>query len=100
MTGEKGGWIYVLSNRKNGSIYTGVTNNLVRRIGEHREGTGAASSFTRRYYIKRLVYFERRESIADAIDRETKIEKWFRSQKVALIEQENPEWLDLYTSIL
>ena len=95
---ENGGWIYFLSNCPNGTLYVGVTNDLVRRIGEHKEGL--AAGFSRRYYLKRLVYFERYDDITAAIQRETNIKRWPREWKVNLITKDNPEWNDLYQQFL
>jgi putative endonuclease len=89
---EKGGWIYFLSNRPNGTIYVGVTSDLVRRVWEHNEGR--VEGFSRRYCLKRLVYFERNDDIVSAIQRETNIKRWPRAWKVNLITKDNPEWND------
>jgi putative endonuclease len=91
---ENGGWIYFLTNRPNGTLYVGVTNDLTRRVWEHRNGTG--DSFTRKYYLKRLVYFEHHDTIQAAIQRETTIERWPRQWKINLITKDNPAWNDLY----
>ncbi len=90
--------IYILTNRTHGTIYTGVTGNLARRIWQHREGTGSA--FTARYELKRLVYVEPYESISQAISREKTIKGWPRAWKIKQIEQDNPDWNDLYEVIL
>lgn len=89
-----GGWVYVLANRREGTLYVGVTAHLARRAWEHREGLGSA--FTRRYGVKRLVYAERHETIETAIQREKTIKHWPRAWKVALIVRDNPDWDDLY----
>jgi putative endonuclease len=94
----KGGWIYVLTNRPNGTLYVGVTNDLVRRVWEHRNST--SDGFTRKYYLKRLVYFEHHDDIRTAIQRETNIKRWPREWKINLITKENPEWNDLYGPML
>ena len=93
----KGGWVYIMTNRPNGTLYVGVTSNLPRRIWEHREGV--VEGFTRRYRLKRLVYVERYEDIASAIQRETNLKHWPRAWKVNLILASNPEWADLYDQI-
>jgi putative endonuclease len=98
MQAEKGGWVYFLSNRPNGTLYVGVTNDLVRRIWEHKEGK--IDGFSRKYYLKRLVYFERHHAIVVAIQRETSIKRWPREWKVNLIIKENPAWDDLYQQLL
>ena len=81
-----GGRVYLMTNRKDGTIYVGVTSDVPRRTWEHREG--AADGFTKRYGLKRLVYFERHEDIRDAIHREHRIKKWQRAWKVRLIHVE------------
>ena len=86
--------VYMLSNRRNGVLYTGVTNDLRRRLSEHRSGLDP-SSFTARYHLKRLVYFETTPDIRAAIAREKQIKGWLRRKKVALIEAMNPDWRDL-----
>ena len=93
----KGGWVYIMTNRRNGTLYTGVTNDLLRRVWEHREGV--ADGFTKRYRLKSLVYFERHETIAAAIQREHNIKHWPRRWKAGLILAANPEWNDLYDGI-
>ena len=86
-------YTYILTNRPNGTLYTGVTNDLVRRLAEHREG--GADSFTRRYNLRRLVWFEHHTDIREAILREKRIKKWNRAWKTELIEALNPDWRDL-----
>ncbi len=95
---EKGGWVYIVTNWRNGTLYVGVTADLIRRISQHR--SGEIKSFTQKYWLNRLVYFERHEEILDAIAREKARKKWLRAWKVELIEKENPEWNDLYDGIL
>jgi len=90
-------WVYILASRAGGTLYVGVTNDLVRRIHEHREGS--AAGFTRKYAIKRLVYFEPHESILAAIQREKNIKHWPREWKIELIVRDNPDWRDLYDDI-
>jgi putative endonuclease len=94
---ERTYWVYILASSRNGTIYVGVTNNLSRRVWEHREGT--ADGFTKRYSVKRLVYYEAYPDIRNAIQREKNIKKWPRSWKLALIEKENREWRDLYDEL-
>ena len=89
----RGGWIYIMTNRPNGTLYTGVTNNLARRVFEHREGL--LEGFTKSYGLKRLVYYERYENISDAIQREKNIKHWPRAWKARLILDMNPGWRDL-----
>ena len=93
-----GGYVYILASAPNGILYVGVTNDLVRRSYEHRNGLVAG--FTRKYAIKRLVYFERYDDIQTAIQREHNIKHWPRTWKVRLILQNNPEWNDLYDLIV
>jgi putative endonuclease len=93
-----GGWIYIMTNRRNGTLYIGVTSDLARRVWVHREGTG--SSFVRRYNLTRLVYAEHHADIRAAIQRETSLKRWPRAWKVRLLAAENPEWIDLYPSLL
>ena len=92
------GWVYILTKRPNGTLYVGVTADLVRRVWEHREGI--ISGFTKRYGLKRLVYTERHEEISQAIARETRLKHWPRAWKVRLIVAEHPMWDDLYPSLL
>jgi putative endonuclease len=95
--GVKGGWVYILTNRPNGTLYVGVTSDLARRVWEHREGI--ADGFTRRYGLKRLVYAEPHDDIRTAIQREKNLKHWPRAWKVRLVVAENPEWNDLYESL-
>ena len=94
MTAMRGSWVYLITNKPNGVVYTGVTSNIARRAWEHREGT--ADSFTKRYGLTRIVYAERFEDIRPAIQREKNIKHWPRAWKVKLILEQNPGWADLY----
>jgi len=85
-------YVYIMASRTR-VIYVGVTNDLARRVGEHK--LGAISGFTQRYRVKRLVYFEEFGEICEAIAREKQIKKWRRSHKVKLVEGRNPTWEDL-----
>ncbi|MBI4274477.1 MAG: GIY-YIG nuclease family protein [Rhizobiales bacterium] len=89
--------MYLLANRRHGTLYLGVTNNLVRRVHEHR--MEADHGFAARYGIKRLVYFEVFDDTMSAITREKQIKKWRRDWKIALIEENNPDWNDLFDRI-
>ncbi len=89
-----GGWVYMMTNRPNGTLYIGVTSDLARRAGEHREGV--ADGFTKRYGLKRLVYAECHDEITTAIQREKTMKHWPRAWKVRLIHAQNPRWDDLY----
>ena len=86
------GFTYILSNRRKGALYIGVTNDLQRRLFEHRH---ARKGFTSRYKVYRLVYFEEYHNIADAIAREKQLKRWHRAWKINLIESVNPGWRDL-----
>ena len=90
--------VYILASKKNGSLYIGVTSNIVKRIYEHKNSF--VESFTKKYQIYNLVYYEIYEDIEEAIKREKQLKKWNRQWKIALIEKENPEWHDLYRDIL
>jgi putative endonuclease len=90
----QGGWVYIVTNRPNGTLYVGVTSDLARRAWEHREGL--IDGFTKHHGLKRLVYVERYDDIRLAIQRERNLKHWSRTWKVALILRENPEWTDLY----
>jgi putative endonuclease len=92
-----GGWVYIMTNRPNGTLYTGVTADIGRRAFEHREGLG--KGFTKRYGLNRLVYTQFFESIGDAIQREKNMKHWSRAWKVRLILDANPEWRDLYETL-
>ena len=91
------GFVYITTNRRNGILYTGVTSDLVRRIHEHREGL--IDGFTKRYSLKRLVYFEDHDDIRSAIQREKTIKHWPRAWKVRLIHGQNPDWQDLFEGL-
>jgi putative endonuclease len=90
-------YVYILASRKDGAIYIGVTNDIVRRIYEHR--LKAVTGFTSKYNITRLVWFEAYDDPTNAITREKDLKTWKRDWKVKLIEAQNPEWKDLYESI-
>ncbi len=92
-----GGWVYIMSNRRDGTLYVGVTSDLRRRAWEHRDG--AIEGFTKEYGLKRLVYWEAHDRIEDAIHREKRLKKWSRAWKVRLIHGLNPEWDDLYDQL-
>ncbi|HEV8680727.1 MAG TPA: GIY-YIG nuclease family protein [Stellaceae bacterium] len=91
-------YVYLLASRKHGTLYLGVTNDLVRRVHEHK--SGLAAGFTARYGVDRLVWFEVHDDIEAAILREKKLKKWRRDWKIALIEANNPDWLDLWEAII
>lgn len=90
--------VYLLASRRQGTLYVGVTSDLIRRVYLHREGL--VEGFTRDHGVKTLVWFEGTESIEGAIRREKQIKNWKRAWKIALIEKENPGWRDLYPDIV
>ena len=89
--------VYILASRRNGTLYTGITNNLARRVWEHREGQ--IDGFTKEYDVKHLVYYETFDDIRAAIHRESRLKKWKREWKINLIQRNNVEWKDLYESL-
>ena len=91
-------WVYILANRRGGTLYIGVTNDLVRRVFEHREGF--VPGFTKRYGLKRLVYAEPHETMPSAILREKNVKSWPRAWRIRLITSTNPNWDDLYETLL
>ena len=92
-----GYFVYLLASKKSGTLYIGVTNDLARRVCEHK--AKQKIGFTSRYDVDRLVWFEPYENIQDAIDREKVLKKWRRAWKIALIEEGNPDWRDLYEGL-
>jgi putative endonuclease len=90
--------VYILSNKIEGSLYIGITNNLVRRIYEHKQKI--TDGFTKKYNLTKLVYAEEFDSVNDAITREKQLKNWHRKWKINLIESINPNWNDLYNSLL
>ena len=93
-----GGWVYIMTNKAFGTLYTGMTSDVARRVHEHRNGSG--SEFCREYGLTRLVYAERHDRIEDAIRREKAIKAWQRNWKLRLIMEANPDWEDLFETIL
>ena len=91
---EKRPCVYILASKRNGTLYIGVTSNLGGRVSEHKQDL--IQGFTKRYAVHRLVYVEAQGSMAEAIARETQLKRWRRAWKIALIEERNPEWRDLY----
>jgi putative endonuclease len=89
--------VYILANKRNGTLYIGVTSDLLKRAWQHR--TDMTDGFTKRYGIHRLVYYEIYEDITSAITREKQMKKWNRSWKLELIERQNPDWNDLWEGI-
>jgi len=93
----RSGWLYMMSDRYRGAIYTGVTSSIRHRAWQHRTGKGG--DFTRQYGLTRLVYAEPYDSIEDAIAREKAVKKWRRAWKIELIERANPDWIDLFDTL-
>ena len=98
MTGLKQPCVYLLASRCNGTLYTGVTSNLVQRIWQHKED--AVEGFTQKYGVKHLAWYELHDTMKSAIRKEKAIKNWRRSWKLNLIESSNPEWRDLYYDII
>ena len=93
----RGGWVYIMTNRYRGTLYTGVTADLPARVTQHREGTG--SKFCAEHDLTRLVSAEFIEPIDEAIAREKRLKRWPRQWKIDLVEKANPEWRDLFDEI-
>jgi len=95
---EKQPAVYMLSNKKDGSLYVGVTSDLIKRVWEHRNKQ--VEGFTKRYNIHLLVWYELHEDMTDAIRREKQLKNWHRQWKIEQIEECNPDWLDLYQDVI
>jgi putative endonuclease len=91
-------FVYILASRKLGTLYIGVTNNVIRRAYQHK--TKAVRGFTKRYNVDKLVYFEIFEDAITAITREKQLKKWNREWKIQLIESKNPDWVDLSHTLI
>jgi putative endonuclease len=94
---ESAYFVYILASKPNGTLYVGITNDLIGRVAEHRDGV--VPGFTKRHDIKLLVYFEEHADIVEAIRREKRIKRWRRAWKLALIEGGNPQWRDLWPDL-
>jgi putative endonuclease len=94
---QKQFYVYMLASRRNGTLYTGMTSDLVKRVWQHK--TGKVEGFTKQYCVKTLVYYETHQSAESGIVREKQIKKWKRKWKLRLIEKDNPCWDDLYDKI-
>ena len=94
---EKQFYVYILASKRNGTLYLGVTSDIVKRVWQHKNGL--AEGFTKKYGIERLVYYEIYEDAENAIKREKQLKKWRRAWKIELIEEKNSEWRDLYVDI-
>ena len=92
-------YVYILTNKHNTVLYTGVTNDLVRRVYEHKNHLDK-KSFTSRYNVEKLVFYEQTNNVESAIQREKQIKSWNRNRKIKLLEEMNPQWEDLYKSLL
>ena len=90
--------VYILASRRNGTLYVGVTSDLVKRVWEHKNNL--VEGFTERYGVHALVWFEQHEAMESAIAREKAIKEWRRTWKLQLIEERNPQWRDLYAEII
>jgi putative endonuclease len=98
MTGMKQYYLYILASKKNGTLYIGVTNNLTRRVYEHKNNL--IDGFTKKYNVHNLIYYEESPDMISVITREKQVKKWKRQWKIELIEKLNPEWKDLYSEII
>ena len=92
-------YVYILTNRNNTVLYTGVTNDLIRRVYEHKSNADP-KSFTAKYKVHKLVYFEETSDVKSAIEREQQIKSWSRDKKIALVYESNPRFYDLYPNLL
>jgi putative endonuclease len=94
---EKSYYVYLLASGRNGTLYVGVTNDLVRRVAEHRDGV--VQGFTQKYHVHRLVWFETHADINAAIWREKQLKRWKREWKLQLFRDSNPDWIDLHPGL-
>ncbi len=95
---SKNFYTYILASKRNGTLYVGITSDLITRVWQHKEGL--MDGFTKKYRVNKLVYYEEHGDAANAIHREKRLKEWKRQWKLALIEKFNPAWNDLYDSIL
>ena len=91
-------YVYILASKRNGTLYIGLTNNLMKRVYEHKQGM--VKGFTKKYHVDKLVYYEETNDANSAISREKQMKMWKRNWKISLIERTNPEWKDLYNNLL
>jgi len=91
-------YLYIMASKKDGVLYIGVTSDIIKRVFEHKNGV-IEDSFTDKYFVKRLVFFEVHDDVEEAILKEKRIKKWNREWKVNLIEKDNPNWEDMYEKI-
>ena len=94
----KSSFVYILASRRNGTLYVGVTSDLVKRVYEHK--SDVVDGFTKKYRVHNLVYFEMFDDIREAIEREKQIKRWKRRWKMRIIEEANPQWKDLYGELI
>jgi len=90
--------VYILASKRNGTLYIGVTSDLVKRVWQHRNDI--VEGFTEKYAVHLLVYYELHDSMTEAIQREKQMKKWYRAWKIELIEKQNPEWRDLWSTLI
>jgi putative endonuclease len=95
---DKQYYVYMLASKRNGTLYTGITSDLIKRIWQHKEGL--VDGFSKQYKTRTLVYFEAYEDVEEAILREKRIKKWNRKWKIKLIEKNNPNWDDIYQRLI
>ena len=91
-------FVYILASKRNGTLYIGVTNNLLQRVEQHK--SKLIEGFTKKYNVHKLVHFEVFDDMITAITREKQIKGWLRSKKISLIDSNNPEWKDLYEGLV
>lgn len=91
-------YVYILANKRNGTLYIGITDDLIKRIWQHKNDL--IGGFTKKYQVHTLVYFEETNDVLSAIAREKKLKRWKRKWKLALIEKHNPDWKDLYNDLI
>ncbi len=91
-------YVYIMASKRNGTLYVGVTNDLIRRVYEHK--TNVVEGFTEKYRVHKLVYWEQLDSVESAIQREKQLKRWNRQWKIALIEKQNSNWQDMYEQLL
>ncbi len=95
---DKPYWLYIMANRRNGTLYVGTTSDLIQRIAAHKDGRGAA--FAKKHDLRSLVYYEQHAGYEDARIRENRVKRWRRTWKLKLMEDMNPEWRDLYPDLM
>ena len=91
-------YVYIMASKRNGTLYVGVTNDLIRHVYEHK--TNGVEGFTEKYRVHKLVYWEQSDSVESALQREKQLKRWNRQWKIALIEKENSNWQDMYEQLL